>query len=92
MAEVQQHLGNDWVRAWRWRSTDGLRRGMDALDTGEPITVPVGPATLGRIFNVLGEPVDGRPVVHAEDVLPDPPPRPSFEDQAHRSRRCSRRA
>ena len=55
MLEVQQHLGNDWVRAVAMTSTDGLRRGMDATDTGQPITVPVGPATLGRIFNVVGE-------------------------------------
>src|SRR5215211_3641307 len=55
--EVQQHLGNDWVRAVAMTSTDGLRRGMDATDTGKPITVPVGPPTLGRIFNVVGEPI-----------------------------------
>jgi F-type H+-transporting ATPase subunit beta len=54
--EVQQHLGNDWVRCVAMTSTDGLRRGLEVLDTGVPITVPVGPATLGRLFNVLGEP------------------------------------
>src|SRR4051812_41785447 len=59
VAEVQQHLGNDWVRAVAMGSTDGLRRGMAATDTGAPITVPVGPTTLGRIFNVLGQTVDG---------------------------------
>src|SRR5690606_13014351 len=55
--EVQQHLGNDWVRAVAMSTTDGLRRGAPVLDTGAPIQVPVGPATLGRIFNVVGEPV-----------------------------------
>src|SRR6476469_8489914 len=58
VAEVQQHLGNDWVRAVVMGTTDGLRRGMTAIDTGEPITVPVGTPTLGRIFNVLGQTVD----------------------------------
>jgi F-type H+-transporting ATPase subunit beta len=56
--EVQQHLGNDWVRAVAMSTTDGLKRGMPVIDTGEPIKVPVGPATLGRIFNVVGEPID----------------------------------
>src|SRR6476661_479799 len=58
VAEVQQHLGNDWVRAVAMSSTDGLERGASAVDTGAPITVPVGEGTLGRIFNVLGRPVD----------------------------------
>ena len=57
-AEVQQLLGDHRVRAVAMSGTDGLVRGMDALDTGAPISVPVGEATLGRIFNVLGEPVD----------------------------------
>src|SRR5688500_19855993 len=56
IAEVQQHLGNSWVRAVAMSSTDGLRRGMEAIDTGASITVPVGPETLGRLFNVVGEP------------------------------------
>ena len=59
VAEVQQHLGNNWVRALAMTSTDGLRRGAPALDTGQPIAVPVGPGTLGRLFNVLGAPLDG---------------------------------
>jgi len=50
--EVQQHLGNDWVRAVAMSTTDGLKRGVPVIDTGEPIKVPVGPATLGRIFNL----------------------------------------
>src|SRR5579863_10464515 len=56
--EVQQHLGDDRVRAVAMDSTDGLSRGMEVVDTGEPITVPVGRKTLGRIFNLLGEPID----------------------------------
>src|SRR5579875_1261686 len=56
--EVQQHLGNDWVRAIAMTTTDGLRRGATVTDTGKPIQVPVGEATLGRIFNVVGQPVD----------------------------------
>ena len=58
MTEVQQHLGNNWVRCLALDSTDGLQRGAPATDTGAPISVPVGPKTLGRIFNVLGEPID----------------------------------
>jgi F-type H+-transporting ATPase subunit beta len=80
--EVQQHLGNDWVRSVAMTSTDGLRRGMDATDTGKPITVPVGPATLGRIFNVIGEPIDEKGPVEAETFYPIHRPSPSFEDQA----------
>src|SRR6266581_7739906 len=55
--EVEQHLGNNWVRCVAMGPTDGLQRGIDAIDTGSPITVPVGPKTLGRIFNVLGQAV-----------------------------------
>lgn len=80
--EVQQHLGNDWVRAVAMTSTDGLRRGMDAIDTGRPITVPVGPATLGRIFNVIGQPIDGLGPVEATEFYPIHRPAPSFEEQA----------
>src|SRR5262252_4419890 len=58
VAEVQQHLGDNKVRAIAMDATDGLARGLDVIDTGQPITVPVGEATLGRIFNVLGQPVD----------------------------------
>src|SRR5918992_6352961 len=61
--EVQQHLGDDRVKAVAMDSTDGLQRGEEVLDTGSPITVPVGRATLGRIFNLLGAPIDeGEPV------------------------------
>src|SRR6478752_10503061 len=58
--EVQQHLGGGRVRCVALGSTDGLIRGQDCLDTGEPVKVPVGKATLGRVFNITGEPVDGR--------------------------------
>ncbi len=67
VCEVQQHLGDDRVRAVAMDTTDGLARGTEVIDTGAPITVPVGPATLGRIFNLLGEPIDlGEPL--DEDV------------------------
>ena len=58
VAEVEQHLGENRVRAVAMKPTDGMTRGMDAIDTGAPISVPVGPETLGRVLNVLGEPVD----------------------------------
>lgn len=58
--EVQQHIGDGWVRAVAMSSTDGLRRGMPVRDTGHPIEVPVGQCVLGRIFNVLGDAVDER--------------------------------
>src|SRR5207237_1393698 len=58
MAEVEQHLGENRVRTVAMKPTDGMRRGMKAVDTGAPISMPVGPATLGRVMNVLGEPVD----------------------------------
>ncbi len=80
--EVQQHLGNDWVRAVAMSTTDGLRRGAKATDIGAPIQVPVGPATLGRIFNVVGEPVDGNPVVNAEQTYGIHRPAPEFDEQS----------
>src|ERR687883_1087087 len=58
VCEVQQHLGDDRIRAVAMDTTDGLARGTEVIDTGAPITVPVGRATLGRIFNLLGEPID----------------------------------
>jgi F-type H+-transporting ATPase subunit beta len=79
--EVAQHLGNDTVRCVAMSSTDGLQRGMQALDSGAPITVPVGPVTLGRIFNVLGQPIDNGPEVHADTSYPIHRPAPSFVDQ-----------
>src|SRR5438128_8740885 len=77
IAEVQQHLGNNWVRAVSMAATDGLRRGMDATSTGGPITVPVGEATLGRLFNGIGEPIEGTGPGHGDrrdPIHPDPPP------------------
>src|SRR5262249_44016772 len=76
IAEVQQHLGDDRVRAVAMDSTDGLPRGVDVVDTGGPITVPVGKATLGRLWNVLGDPVDEKEAAEAErwPIHRDPPP------------------
>jgi len=81
VVEVQQHLGDDWVRCLAMDTTDGLRRGIPAVDTGAPISVPVGPGTLGRIFNVLGEPIDMIGEVKADTTYPIHRPAPSFEEQ-----------
>jgi F-type H+-transporting ATPase subunit beta len=81
-AEVQQHLGNNWVRAVAMQSTDGLRRGMKVTNTGGPITVPVGKETLGRLFNVVGEPIDGKGPVKGDRRDPIHRQPPSFADQA----------
>ena len=78
--EVQQLLGNNKVRAVSMTSTDGLKRGANVLDTGAPITVPVGTATLGRIFNVLGEPVDEMGPCDAQSGLPIHRAAPAFTD------------
>jgi F-type H+-transporting ATPase subunit beta len=78
--EVQQHLGGSRVRCVALGSTDGLIRGMEVRDTGSPVSVPVGPETLGRVFNLLGEPIDGRGPVNAKETRPihrEPPP---FQD------------
>jgi F-type H+-transporting ATPase subunit beta len=80
--EVQQHLGKNWVRCVAMDSTDGLRRGTPVAATGAPITVPVGPAALGRIFNVLGEPIDGRGAVASDVYYPIHRPAPEFEEQS----------
>ena len=81
--EVMQHIGNDVVRSVAMSSTDGLVRGMDAVDTGAPIRVPVGPGTLGRIFNVLGETVDHDDTpVEADGYWPIHRPAPKFEEQS----------
>lgn len=85
VVEVQQHLGNDWVRAVAMESTDGLRRGMEVVDTGAPILVPVGRETLGRIFNVIGQPVDNKGPVNAATYYPIHRPSPTFEDQSTES-------
>jgi F-type H+-transporting ATPase subunit beta len=81
VAEVEQHLGNNWVRCLAMGPTDGLRRGMPAYDTGAPISVPVGPETLGRLFNVLGEPIDNAGPVNAQKRYPIHRPAPPFVEQ-----------
>lgn len=80
--EVAQHLGESRVRAIALSSTDGLIRGMDVVDTGAPITIPVGHAALGRIMNVIGEPVDKKGPIDAKQSYPIHRPAPAFEDQA----------
>lgn len=80
-AEVMQHLGNDTVRCVAMSSTDGLVRGMEAIDTGDAIKVPVGKEVLGRIFNVLGETVDKQGDIKPTDYYPIHRPAPSFEEQ-----------
>ncbi|MBA2450488.1 MAG: F0F1 ATP synthase subunit beta [Chloroflexi bacterium] len=81
VVEVQQHLGNNWVRCVSMGSTDGLKRGTPAVDTGAPIRVPVGAPTLGRIFNVLGQPIDEAGPVHATQYMPIHRPAPTLEEQ-----------
>lgn len=80
VAEVAQHVGDDTARCIAMSSTDGLVRGMEVKDTGAPISVPVGDATLGRIFNVLGQPVDGKPAPNNAPELPIHRPAPEFEE------------
>jgi F-type H+-transporting ATPase subunit beta len=82
IAEVQQHLGEGRVRCVSMKATEGLVRGMKAIDTGAEITVPVGRATLGRVMNVLGEPVDGFGPVVSETRFPIHRAAPSLEDQS----------
>ncbi|HLB44053.1 MAG TPA: F0F1 ATP synthase subunit beta [Candidatus Limnocylindrales bacterium] len=81
VCEVQQHLGNSWVRSVAMTTTDGLARGAEVVDTGGPISVPVGPATLGRVFNVLGQPIDEKGPVESETRYPIHRAAPTFEDQ-----------
>ena len=82
VCEVQQHLGNNWVRAVAMTTTDGLARGVDAVDTGAPITVPVGESTLGRVFDVLGHTIDGKDAVTADVHLPIHRSPPAFDQQS----------
>lgn len=82
VCEVQQHLGNNWVRTVAMTTTDGLARGVPARDTGAPITVPVGAPTLGRVFDVLGRPIDGKGDVIAEVMLPIHRDAPAFDEQS----------
>ncbi|MCE5221544.1 MAG: F0F1 ATP synthase subunit beta [Clostridium sp.] len=81
VAEVEQHVGDDIVRTIAMSATEGLKRGMDATDTGSPITVPVGEEVLGRLFNVLGEPIDNCGAVNIKEKYPIHRPAPSFKDQ-----------
>src|SRR5256884_9448156 len=78
--EVEQHLGNNWVRCVAMGPTDGLQRGVEAIDTGESITVPVGQDTLGRIFNVLGQPVDNKEDLPNAKRMPIHRTAPQMED------------
>lgn len=80
VAEVAQHIGDDTVRCISMSATDGLVRGMEVVDTGEPISVPVGDETLGRIFNVLGKPVDGKPAPKSAPKLPIHRPAPAYDE------------
>ncbi|MBM4462124.1 MAG: F0F1 ATP synthase subunit beta [Chloroflexi bacterium] len=79
--EVQHHIGNNWVRCLSLSPTEGLQRGVEAIDTGAPLSVPVGKATLGRLFNVLGEPLDNLGEVKSEEHWPIHRPPPSLQEQ-----------
>ncbi|EKE25824.1 MAG: hypothetical protein ACD_5C00025G0001, partial [uncultured bacterium] len=80
--EAHQHMGSGKVRAVAMGATDGLRRGMEVIDTGAAIQVPVGQETLGRMFNLLGEPIDGKPAVEAKQFLPIHRDAPKFAEQS----------
>ncbi len=82
ICEVQQHLGDDRLRAVAMDATDGLKRGDPVVDTGNPITVPVGDETLGRIFNLLGEPIDNGAELKGSERWPIHRPAPSASDLA----------
>ena len=80
VCEVQQLLGDNKVRAVSMSSTDGMKRGIEAVDTGSPISVPVGAPTLGRIFNILGQPVDEMGPVDSSETLPIHRDAPAFTE------------
>ena len=82
VTEVEQHVGDDIVRTIAMESTDGLKRGMKAVDTGKCITVPVGEVVLGRVFNVLGNPIDNAGDVDINEMYPIHRPAPSFKEQS----------
>ncbi len=82
VCEVAQHIGDNVARCIAMGSTDGLQRGIDAVDTGSPITVPVGEGCLGRVFNLLGEPVDNKPAPKTEERWPIHRNAPSYEEQS----------
>ena len=81
IAEVAQQIGDDVVRCIAMNSTDGMVRGVDAVDTGAPISVPVGDACLGRVFNLLGDPVDNLPAPETKEHWAIHRPAPSYEEQ-----------
>ena len=81
VAEVAQHIGDNVVRCVAMSSTDGLQRGTEATDTGAPISVPVGEECLGRVFNLLGQPIDNKPPVQGVERWPIHRPAPSYEEQ-----------
>src|SRR5688500_8067138 len=80
--EVEQHLGDNWVRTVCMGSTEGLKRGYDVIDTGQYISMPVGEAVMGRVFNVVGDPVDEQGPVKADKYYPIHRPAPSLMDQS----------
>ena len=80
--EVEQHLGDNWVRCVCMGSTEGMKRGYEVTDTGGPISMPVGEAVMGRVFNVVGEPVDERGPVKADKFYPIHRPAPPLLDQS----------
>jgi len=81
LAEVSQHMGNNTVRCIALQATDGLKRNLDAYDTGAPVRVPVGKEVLGRVFNVLGQPIDGKEPVETTNLMSIHRPAPSLEEQ-----------
>ena len=81
VAEVAQHIGDNVVRCIAMSSTDGLQRGVEAVDTGSPITVPVGEECLGRVFNLLGQPIDNKKAPKAQEYWPIHRPAPSYDEQ-----------
>ena len=81
VAEVAQHIGDNLVRCIAMSSTDGLQRGTEVTDTGAPISVPVGEECLGRVFNLLGQPIDNKPDVESQERWPIHRPAPSYEEQ-----------
>ncbi|MBE6983043.1 MAG: F0F1 ATP synthase subunit beta [Ruminococcaceae bacterium] len=82
VAEVAQHIGDNVVRCIAMNATDGLRRGLDAIDTGAPIRVPVGEECLGRVFNLLGQPIDQGKPLNTEEAWPIHRPAPAYDEQA----------
>ena len=81
VAEVAQHIGDNVARCIAMSSTDGLARGAEAIDTGAPISVPVGDETLGRVFNLLGQPIDEKPAPTTKENWPIHRPAPAYADQ-----------